>query len=107
MPATIIVGGNGALASFQEWSGPSGTGSQVPPVGPVTFASDNPAVATVDESGNVAAVAPGTANISALDAGNGLTASDVVTVSAAPPPPAQSATLVLTANSAPVTLSKK
>lgn len=98
MPATIVVGGNGARALFEEFSGPSGTGVVVPPIGPVVYASDAPSVATVDASGNVVAVAAGTANISALDQGNGLTASDALTVTAAPPPKAASATLSLTAN---------
>jgi uncharacterized protein YjdB len=95
VPATIHVNGNGAVAVFTEFDMPGGTGNVVPPIGPVTFASDNTAVATVDSNGNCAAVAPGTANISATDAGNSLTASDVLTVTAAP---AVSATLVLTAN---------
>ena len=106
MPATIVVGGFGALATFQEWTGPNGTGNTVPPVGAVSFASDNAAVATVDSLGNVTAVAAGTANVSATDAGNGLTASDVLTVTAAAPPPAVSATLSLTAKTSAVKLVK-
>lgn len=95
MPATIRVGGNGAKAVFTEFDGPSGTGNPVPPVGAITFASDNATVATVDANGNVAAVAAGTANISGTDGGNNLTASAVITVTA---DIALSATLVLTAN---------
>ncbi len=95
MPASIVVGGNGAQAAFTEWSGLNGTGSQVAPVGAVSFTSDNPAVATVDPtSGLCTAVSVGTANISGADAGNSLTASDALTVTAAV---AQSATLTLTA----------
>ena len=97
MPATIIVGGT-ATASFLEWTGPAGTGSNIAPVGAVAFASDNPAVATVDPASGIATgVSAGTANISGTDAGNGLTASDVLTVNA-PQPVAVSATLSLTAN---------
>ena len=93
MPATIQVGKQ-AQSNFKEWSGPNGTGTELPPVGPVSFSSDNPAVATVDPTSGVATgVAPGTANISGTDGGNNLTASDVLTVSA---PVAQSATLTLT-----------
>jgi Big-like domain-containing protein len=96
MPATIHIDGNGAKAVFTEFDQPGGTGNQVPPIGPVVFSSDNPAVATVDQNGNVAAVAAGTANISAIDQGNDLTASDAITVTA---DVAVSATMVLTANS--------
>jgi hypothetical protein len=94
MPATIHVNGQGAQATFLEFDGPNGTGNQVPAIGPVMFASDNQSVATVDSSGKVTAVSAGTANISGTDQGNSLTASDVLTVTAAT---AQSATLSLTA----------
>lgn len=94
MPLTVHVNDVPGTALFQEWSGPSGTGIVVPPVGAVTYASDNTAVATVDpSSGQLAYVGAGTANISGTDAGNSLTASDVLTVSAAT---AVSATLTLT-----------
>lgn len=99
MPAQIQVAGT-ATATFLEWSGAGGTGVQVPPVGAVTYSSDTPAVATVDpNTGIVTGVSAGTANISGADAGNSLTASDVLTVVAAPPPVAVSATLTLVANS--------
>ena len=98
MPATILVGAT-ATAVFTEFTGPGGTGVTIPPIGAVSFASDNAAVATVDPASGIATgVSAGTANISGTDAGNSLTASDVLTVTAAPPPVAQSATLVLTAN---------
>jgi hypothetical protein len=98
MPATVLVGGT-ANSLFQEWTGPNGTGTVVPNAGPVTFSSDNPAVATVDPSSGVATgVSAGTANISGVDSANSLSASDVLTVTAPPPPPAVSATLTLTAN---------
>jgi hypothetical protein len=97
MPATIVVGGNGAQAAFVEWDGPNGTGNKVSPVGNVLFSSDNAAVATVDSTGKVTAVAAGTCNISGLDQGNNLTASDSLTVTAAGPGPAVSATLTLQA----------
>lgn len=94
MPLTVHINDVPGVASFQEFSGPSGTGIVVPPVGAVTFASDNPAVATVDPtSGALAYISAGTANISGSDAGNALTASDVLTVSAAT---AVSAVLTLT-----------
>ena len=98
MPATINVGGAGAKFTFTEFSGPNGTGIVEAPVAAITYASDNNAVATVDQTGAVTAVSPGTAHISGTDPGtniNGqhLTASDVLTVAGA-----QSATGALTAN---------
>jgi hypothetical protein len=106
MPARIVVGGAGAKALFTEFAGPTGTGAVVPPSGPISYASDNLAVATVDASGNVTAVganadgSDATANISGLDpaSANKVTASDVITVGKAAAAVAQSATLALTAN---------
>ena len=106
MPATITVGGKGAVAVFTEFTGLNGTGSTIAPVSTPVFSSSDETVATIDQLGNVVAVAAGTATISATDPGNNLTASDTVTVEAAAPPPppppppptAQSATLVVTAN---------
>ncbi len=106
MPATIVVGGAGAVAVFTEFTGTNGTGSIIAPISTPAFSSSDSTIATVDQLGNVVAVAPGTATITATDSGNNLTASDTVTVQAAAPPPppppppptAQSATLVVTAN---------
>jgi len=95
MPKTVAVGVV-AQAVYQEFDGPSGTGNKVPNVQPTQFSSDTPAVATVDPaSGAVTAVAPGTATISGVDPGTNISASDVLTVSAAPPGPPVSATLTL------------
>lgn len=56
-------------------------GASVAPIGPVIYASDNTAVVTVDSSTGVATlVSAGTANVSALDQGNGLTDSVAFTV---------------------------
>ncbi len=97
MPANILVGGT-ANSLFQEWTGQNGTGDVVPSAGSISFSSDNPAVATVDPASGVATgVSAGTANITGTDPANNLTASDVLTVNAPPPPPAVSATLQLTA----------
>src|ERR1700734_1696316 len=43
MPATIQVGQT-ATATYLEWSGPNGTGTQLAPTGTVSYSSDNPAV---------------------------------------------------------------
>jgi len=95
MPASIALNGNGAVFTFTEFDGRNGTGNSVPPIGVIQYASDNAAVASVDASGNVTAIGVGTANISGTDPGNGLTASDQLTVT---PAVALSATGVLTAN---------
>src|SRR5277367_467037 len=103
MPATILVGGT-ASSTWQEFSGPNGTGDPLPPAGAVTYSSSNAAVATVDpNSGAITGVALGTASISGVDAANSLTASDTVTVTEV----AQSATLTITANSTPTPSAKK
>lgn len=96
MPATIKVGKT-ATSLFQEWTGPSGTGTVVPNIGAISFLSDNTAVATVAATGVVTGVAAGTANISGRDGTNGLTGSDVATVEGEVVQSAQSATLGLTA----------
>ena len=100
MPATIQVGGKGATFKFTEFDGPNGTGNIVPPSGPIQYASDNTAIATVDASGNVTAVSAGTANITGVDpaSANKVAAGDVLTVTPANAPVAVSATGVLTAN---------
>jgi hypothetical protein len=91
MPATISIGKT-ATAKFTELDA---QGVAVPPVGAVTFSSSNPAIATVDPTSGVATgVAPGSAVISAVDAGDNLQASDTLTVADV----AVSATLVLAAN---------
>lgn len=78
---------------YQEFDGPAGSGNKVPPTGAVAYASDNPAVATIDPaSGQLTYVGAGVANISASDGGN-LPASDALTLSAAP---AVSSTLTFT-----------
>src|ERR1700739_3808967 len=97
MPATLAVGKT-ATAVFKEFTGPNGTGSEIAPIGPVSFTSSDPTIATVDSaSGLVTAVAAGTVTITATDAGNSLTASDSASVTA-PVPVAVSATLVITPN---------
>lgn len=94
MPATIHLNGNGAQATFTEFDLPGGTGNVVPPVGTVSFTSSDTTVATVDANGRCAAIAAGAVTITGTDSGNGLTASDSLTVTA---DVAQSATLALQA----------
>jgi hypothetical protein len=95
MSATIQVGKT-ATAVLHEFAGVSGTGQELPPIGPVAYTSSDPTIATVDmATGKVTGIAPGTVTITGTDAGNKLTASDTVTVTPAPVV-AQSATLVVT-----------
>lgn len=76
--------GNTFSSAVAETAG----GIPIPPIGPLVFASDNPAVVSVDPStGKGALVSAGTANVSVIDQGNGLTDTVVVTVAAEPPPP--------------------
>ena len=93
MPATLAVGKT-ATALLQEYV--IAGGPAIPPIGPVTYASSAPAIATVDPvTGIVTAVAPGTAIITGTDAGNSLSASDTVSDTA---PVATVATLTITPN---------
>lgn len=93
MPLSVHLSDKPGSAVFAEFTGANGTGVKVPPVGAVTFASDTPATATVDpNTGALTYIAAGTAVISAKDAGNGLAASDTLTVVA---DVATSATLTL------------
>jgi hypothetical protein len=80
-PMTSLRVGQTANPNYQEWDGPNGTGNPLPPAGPVTYASDAPSVATVDQnSGVVTAVAVGTANITADDSTDDLSATAQITV---------------------------
>lgn len=86
----LAVGGRASVAppaagaapgtGYQEWDA---SGNPLMPAGPMAYASDTPAVASVDANGNVLALAVGLANITATDQGKGLRASTQVTVSAA------------------------
>lgn len=96
MPATLLVGTT-ATAQWKEWSGPNGSGDNLPAAGAVTFTSSDPSTVTVDpSSGLVTAVAMSSSpvTISGVDAANNLTASDTVTTSET----AQSATLTVVPN---------
>jgi hypothetical protein len=108
MPITLVVGGRGGRSQFNEWRGPEQTDPSLSsfardPKNPVpelstdtvtvSYVSNNTAVATVDSSGNVTAVAPGSAVITAT-ASNGLMAKDTVTVVTQQPNVAATLTLI-------------
>jgi hypothetical protein len=95
MPATIYIGGLGARSQYNEWLGPPATDptlnsfARIPknpelfvavPAGVVTYSTSDPTVATVDAQGNITAVGPGTCTITATDATNHTSASDILTV---------------------------
>jgi uncharacterized protein YjdB len=93
MPATLPVGKT-ATAVLHEFV--SAGGAELAPIGPVSYTSSAPAIATVDPaSGLITAVAAGVATITGLDGGNQLTASDSVSDT---PLVATVATLVITPN---------
>lgn len=81
MDITVHLSDVPEKAAAHEWTGPLGTGVEVPPIGAITWASDNIAAVTVDpNTGQLAYVAAGVANISFKDAGNSITGSGSVTV---------------------------
>lgn len=106
MPLQVALTDVPGVAVYSEFDQPGGLGNKVPAVGLVQYASDTPAVATVDpNTGQLAYVAAGTAVISASDGGN-LPASDILTVTGpVTPPPGQpvSSTMTLVPGAAPVT----
>jgi hypothetical protein len=92
MPKTVSVG-QPSTFTFTEFDGPNGTGNKGPASGPIEFASDNPAVATVDGNQQVVnadgsvsvavvAVSAGVANITGVDRAskNQVAAGDTLTV---------------------------
>jgi hypothetical protein len=80
-PMSVNVGTTGTTVVVE-----TAKGVIVPTVGPIVYASDNPAVATYAADGTWAAIAPGVANMSQLDQTNGLTDTTQLTVTVAPPP---------------------
>lgn len=95
--SAILKVGQTAVSSFKEWSQPNGLGVEVPVTGPVSFASSDPTIASVDAAtGLVTAVSASASpvTITATDMGNQLSAKD----SASVPFVAISATLVVTAS---------
>jgi hypothetical protein len=80
-PVTVHISDAPLLTVAQEWDGPNGTGNKNPAEGNITFSSDNPAAVTVNaQTGQLAYVAAGVANISWVDDANKITSSGTVTV---------------------------
>ena len=97
MPTTILLGGKGAKVKFEEFVSDNGSGTPLASIGQITYASDNPKVATVDpNTGQVTAISTGKANIVGSDATFKIRASDELIV-AGPSDVPKSAALILTA----------
>ena len=95
MPASIAVGQT-ATAVLHEWTGAGVSGSEVAPIGPVTYSSSDTTIASIDPATGIASgLAAGTVTLTGSDAGNGLSATDTLGVVGAV---AVSATLVITPN---------
>jgi|HubBroStandDraft_2_1064218.scaffolds.fasta_scaffold00006_48 hypothetical protein len=68
-------------ASQVEFSGPNGTGTIIPAIGPTTYTSSDPTICTVDpNTGNLTYVTVGVVTISGNNAGNSLKSSGTVTI---------------------------
>jgi len=81
MDVTVHLNDKPLTAVLVEFDGPNGTGNQVPSIGPDTYLSSDPTVATVDPaSGNLAYIKAGVTTITGLNSGNGLTAAGVLTI---------------------------
>ena len=55
---TVLSVGKTAQAAAHEWSGLAGSGTELKLAGPITWASADPSVCTVDATGLITAVAP-------------------------------------------------
>jgi hypothetical protein len=78
---TVHINDVPLAAALVEFTGPNGSGTIVQGIGPTSFTSSNPAVATVDPvTGNLNYLSVGVTTITGLNSGNGMTASGTLTV---------------------------
>jgi hypothetical protein len=97
MANTITLApGKTAQATATRWDNSGAVPAKIPLLGTPVWATSDPTVATVDSSGLVTYVGPGTAQIQGKDT-DGVAGVGTVTDSAAPPPPAQTVTIDLVA----------
>lgn len=81
MDVTVHLTDAPLKAFLAEFDGPNGTGNQVPGIGPTSYTSSDPTVATVDPvSGNLVYIKAGQTTIVGLNAGNQLTNSGVLSI---------------------------
>jgi hypothetical protein len=81
MNVTVHLNDKPLRAFLAEFDGPNGTGNLVPGIGPTSYTSSDPSVATVDPvSGNLVYLKAGQTTIVGLNAGNQLTNSGILTI---------------------------
>jgi len=81
MDVTVHLNDSPLKAVQVEFDGPNGSGNSVPNIGPTSYTSSDPTVATVDPvSGFLKYLKAGVTTITGLNAGNGLTSSGVLSV---------------------------
>jgi hypothetical protein len=81
MDLTVQLADTPLRAFLAEFDGPNGTGNPVPGIGPTTYSSSDPTVATVDPvSGFLKYLKAGVTTITGLNSGNQITASGVLSV---------------------------
>jgi hypothetical protein len=69
------------VAKLVEFDGPNGTGNVVPGIGPTSYSSSDPTVASVDATtGQLTYLKAGSTVISGKNAGNGMNASGTLTI---------------------------
>ncbi len=90
MDITVHVNDKPLKAALVEFDGPNGTGNVVPAAGALAYASSDPTVATVDATtGQLAYLKAGVSTISGSDAGNTMSATGILTITAGLPVSAQ------------------
>jgi hypothetical protein len=98
MDVTVHLNDPPLRAALVEFDGPNGAGNIVPGIGPTSYTSADPTVATVDPvTGNLAYLKAGQTLITGKNSGNGMTATGNLTVISGA---AQSAALEFIAQSA-------
>lgn len=81
MDVTVHLNDTPLRAFLAEFDGPNKTGNLVPGIGPTSYTSSDPSVATVDPvTGNLVYLKQGQTTVTGLNSGNQLTNSGVLTI---------------------------